>query len=110
MNSTANKQSQPLTGVPALVAHLHLEDVQLAVADGGLDQVVAAALIVVGCGGEDIGKKSEPRPFKERQAAVRAAALRVGAATGAWSDLWGSHHKDLLLLQGDCMITAIINP
>jgi dsDNA-specific endonuclease/ATPase MutS2 len=34
---------------PALVTCLDLEEVQVAVADGGLDQLVAAALVTVTC-------------------------------------------------------------
>ena len=34
---------------PALVADLQLEDPQLAAADGGVDELVAAALVAIGC-------------------------------------------------------------
>ena len=39
---------------PALVANLHLQQVQVAVGDGGGDQLVAAALIAVGGAGQDL--------------------------------------------------------
>ena len=66
---------------PALVADLHLEDPQLAARDGGLDQLVPAALIAIGCTGNTAGTRMTTEPVL--QGRVAPATVNCILLTGA---------------------------